>query len=74
MKLESVFEQRRLTATGTAGDEHVEPGFDARLHEHRHFRRERFVVQQVFELQRVGAEATNRERSGRRVRSAESPR
>ena len=47
-------EQRRLAATGAAADDDVQPGLDARLHQHGHFRRERLVVEQVFQLQRVG--------------------
>ena len=55
-------EQRRLTATRAAADDDVEPGLDARFHQHRHFRREGLVVEQVFQLQRVRAEAANAHR------------
>ena len=64
-------EQRRLAATGAAGDDDVEPGLDARLHQHGHFRRERLVVEQVFELERIGAETANRHRRRRRGPAAE---
>ena len=52
-------EQRRLAATRAAADDDVQPGLDARLHEHRHLGRERLVVEQVLQLQRVGAEAAD---------------
>ncbi len=39
--------------------------------QHRHLGRERLVVEQVFELQRVGAEAANRDRRRRPGPAAE---
>ncbi len=55
-------EQRRFTGTGTAADDHVQAGLDRPFQQHHHFRRERFVIQQIFQLQRVRTEATNRQR------------
>ncbi len=55
-------EQRRFTGAGAAGDDHVEAGLDAAFEQHHHLRREGLEVEQVFELERVGAEAANRNR------------
>src|SRR5439155_7128101 len=52
-------QQRGLTATGAAADDDVQPGLDGGFHEHRHLGGERLVVQQVLQLERVGAEAAN---------------
>ena len=59
MKLDSVFKQRRLAGAGAAGDDDVQPGLDRPFQQHHHFGREGLVVQQVFQLQRIGAEAAN---------------
>ena len=59
MKLESVFKQRRLAGARAAGDDDVQPGLDRPFQEHDHLGREGLVVQQVFQLQRVGAETAD---------------
>ena len=59
MKLESVFKQRRLAGAGAAGNEDVQPGLDRPFQEHHHLGREGLEVQQVFELQRIGAETAD---------------
>ena len=64
-------EQRRFTGTGTAGDDHVQPALMHAFQQHHHFGREGFVVQQVFELERIGAEAANRNARRRRGPAAE---
>ncbi len=64
-------EQRRLTGAGTAGDDDVEPGLDGAFEQHHHLGREGLVVQQVFELERIGAEAANRNARRRRAPTAE---
>src|SRR4029079_10304079 len=55
-------EQRGFTGTGTARDDDVEVGLHGPLEQHHHFRRHALVVQEVFKLERVRAEATNRDR------------
>ena len=52
-------EQRRFTGAGAAGDDDVQVGLHGAFEQHHHFGREALVVQQVFELERVGAEAAN---------------
>ena len=64
-------EQRRFTGTGTAGDDDVQPGLDGAFQQHRHLGREGLVVQQVFQLQRIGAEAANGHRRRRPGPAAE---
>ena len=59
MKLESVFKQRRLARAGAAGNDDVQPRLDGPFQEHDHLRREGLVVQQVLQLQRIGAETAN---------------
>ena len=59
MKLESVFKQRRLAGAGAAGNEDVQPGLDRPFQEHHHLGREGLEVQQVFQLQRIGAETAD---------------
>ncbi len=54
-------EQRRFAGARAAGDDDVQPGLDGAFQEHHHFGREGLVVQQVLQLQRIGAEATNRD-------------
>ena len=55
-------EQRRLTGAGAAGDDDVQVGLHGAFEQHHHFGREALVVQQVFELERIGAESPNRDR------------
>ncbi len=64
-------EQRRFTGAGTAGDDDVQSGLDGAFQQHHHFRREGLVVQQVFQLQRIGAEAANGNRRRRPAPAAE---
>ena len=59
MKLDKRVEQRRLAATGAAADDDVEAGLDGRFHEHRHLGSEGLVIEQILELERVGAETPN---------------
>ena len=53
-------EQRRFAGAGAAGDDDVQPGLDRPFQQHHHLGREGLEVEQVFELQRIGAEAANR--------------
>ena len=55
-------QQRRLAGAGAAGDDDVQPGLDRPFQQHHHFGREGLVVEQVFQLERIGAEAANRNR------------
>ena len=64
-------EQRRLAGAGAAGDDDVQPGLDRPFQQHHHFGREGLVVQQVFQLQRIGAEAANGDRRAVRGPAAE---
>ncbi len=52
-------QQRRLARAGAAGNEDVQPGLDGPFQQHHHFGREGPIVQQVFQLQRIGAETAD---------------
>ena len=59
IKLESVFKRVVFSRTRTAGDNYVQAGLDATLQQHHHFGRKGLEIQQVFEFQRIRAEAAN---------------
>ena len=52
-------QQRRFAGARTAGNDHVQARLDRAFEQHDHLGREGLVVQQVFELERVGAKAAN---------------
>src|SRR5207253_8758656 len=47
---------------GAAANNDIEPGLDCRLQQHRHFGGKGLVVQQVFQLERISAEAAHAHR------------
>ena len=61
MKLDRMFEQRRLARAGAARDDDVQPAGDGRLQELAHRLRPRLAPDQVVGAELVGAETANRE-------------
>ena len=64
-------EKRRFARARAAGDDDVQSGLDRAFQQHDHFRREGLVVEQVFQLQRIGAESPDGKRRDRPAPAAE---
>ena len=74
MNDDSDVQQRRLTGTGTAGDDDVQPAAHARVDEVRDLRRERTERDEVADRVRVLRELPDREERVRRSRPGARPR